>query len=171
MNDKALATTNASILEQVVMTGDLSKLTPEQRVSYYLKVCESTGLNPMTRPFDYITLNGKLTLYARKDASQPLYQYIISNNRIVSNWGIDIYTNQVYTKTKNGGVMKAILVDFDEEMIPVMDKLAKEDGISRNEFIRIACNFLVNKRIVGISHIPTPEGTAGVPIVVVDEKG
>ena len=62
----------ASVIESVVVSGDLSKLTPEQRVSYYRQVCNSLGLNPLTRPFDYITLNGKLTLYARKDASEQL---------------------------------------------------------------------------------------------------
>ena len=61
-----------SIVESVVIGGDLAKLTPEQRVSYYKSVCESIGLNPLTKPFDYITLNGKLTLYARKDAADQL---------------------------------------------------------------------------------------------------
>lgn len=71
--DTALSTQNqTSLLEQVVINGDLSKLSPEQRVSYYKSVCESVGLNPLTKPFDYITLNGKLTLYARKDATDQL---------------------------------------------------------------------------------------------------
>ena len=61
-----------SIIEQVVMQGDLSKLNPEQRVVYYNKVCESIGLNPFTKPFDYIFLNGKLTLYAKKDCTEQL---------------------------------------------------------------------------------------------------
>ena len=59
-------------IEQVMVQGDLSKLTPEQRVQYYKTTCESMGLNPYTRPFDYINLNGKLTLYARKDAADQL---------------------------------------------------------------------------------------------------
>lgn len=70
-----LATPNAadtSAIEQVVIGGDLSKLTPEQRLLYYRRVCASLGLNPLTKPFDYITLNGKLTLYARKDAADQL---------------------------------------------------------------------------------------------------
>ena len=61
-----------SIIESVVINGDLSKLTSQQRVSYYQRVCTSLGLNPLTRPFDYITLNSKLTLYARKDATDQL---------------------------------------------------------------------------------------------------
>jgi len=63
-----------SVIERVVMQGDLSKLDPTQRVTYYHKVCESIGLNPYTRPFDYISLNGKLTLYAKKDATEQLRQ-------------------------------------------------------------------------------------------------
>lgn len=61
-----------SIIEQVVMQGDLSRLNPEQRVIYYRKVCESSGLNPYTNPFAYISLNGKLTLYAKKDCTEQL---------------------------------------------------------------------------------------------------
>lgn len=60
------------IVEQVMITGDLTKLTPEQRVSYYNRVCESLGLNPYTQPFAYIILNSKLQLYARKDATEQL---------------------------------------------------------------------------------------------------
>ena len=62
----------AEIMESVLLGGDLSKLNPGQRVSYYQKVCESIGLNPLTKPFDYIQLNGKLTLYAKKDATDQL---------------------------------------------------------------------------------------------------
>ena len=59
-------------IEAVVIGGDLSKLSPSERVNYYKAVCQSVGLNPLTRPFDYITLNRKLTLYARKDATDQL---------------------------------------------------------------------------------------------------
>lgn len=61
-------------IEQVLIGGDLAKLSPEQRVSYYQAVCGSLGLNALTQPFAYITLNGKLTLYARKDAADQLRQ-------------------------------------------------------------------------------------------------
>lgn len=60
------------IMEAVIAKGNLADLTPAQRAAYYRHVCESVGLNPLTRPFEYITLNGKLTLYARKDATDQL---------------------------------------------------------------------------------------------------
>lgn len=59
-------------IEDVLMRGDLSSLTQDQRLEYYNRVCQSLGLNPLTRPFDYLTLNGKLTLYARRDAADQL---------------------------------------------------------------------------------------------------
>ena len=60
------------IIERVVLAGDLAKLSAADRLNYYTAVCRSLGLNELTRPFEYITLNGKLTLYARKDATDQL---------------------------------------------------------------------------------------------------
>lgn len=74
-NDKRLTTTGpipAALIEKVLLEGDLSKLTPEERLNYYQKVCESLGLNPLTKPFDYIVLDRKLVLYARKDCTEQL---------------------------------------------------------------------------------------------------
>ena len=59
-------------VEAVLLNGDLSKLTTEQRVSYYNHVCETLGLNPLTQPFAYLSLSGKTVLYARKDATEQL---------------------------------------------------------------------------------------------------
>lgn len=76
MTETALTTrtnaANAAIMERVLVVGDLAQLTAQERVSYYRSVCESIGLNPLTKPFDYINLNGKLTLYAKKDAADQL---------------------------------------------------------------------------------------------------
>lgn len=63
---------NLDLLEQVVVNGDLARLTPNQRLDYYRQVCQSMGLNPLSKPFDYINLKGKLTLYAKKDATDQL---------------------------------------------------------------------------------------------------
>ena len=60
------------LLEGVVVEGDLSKLSPAQRLEYYRQVCEGLGLNPLTQPFEYIKLQGKLTLYATKRAADQL---------------------------------------------------------------------------------------------------
>ncbi len=59
-------------IEKVLMQGDLSALSAEERVSYYKRVCDSLGLNALTKPFDYIQLNGKLVLYATRSCTDQL---------------------------------------------------------------------------------------------------
>jgi hypothetical protein len=54
------------------MVGDLSDLTTKQRAQYYQHVCQSLGLNPLTKPFEFLTLNGKLRLYALRDCADQL---------------------------------------------------------------------------------------------------
>ena len=63
---------SAALLEKVVIGGDLSLLSPTERLGYYKRVCDSLGLNPLTRPFEYIKLSGRLTLYPKKDATEQL---------------------------------------------------------------------------------------------------
>jgi hypothetical protein len=63
---------SASLLERVLVGGDLSKLTATERLTYYRDVCHSLKLNPLTRPFDYLYLNNRLLLYARKEATDQL---------------------------------------------------------------------------------------------------
>lgn len=76
-------------IERVIVAGDLSKLSAEDRWSYYQGVCQSLGLNPFTRPFEYITLNGKLTLYAKKDCADQLRKLHGVSIEVVSRERID----------------------------------------------------------------------------------
>jgi hypothetical protein len=65
-------TNGTDALEKALVGGDLGDLSPADRVLFYKRTCESLGLNPLTKPFEYIKLNNKLTLYARKDATDQL---------------------------------------------------------------------------------------------------
>lgn len=86
-------------IEKTLISGDLAKLDIDQRLSYYKSVCESVGLNPLTQPFDYIALNGKLRLYAKKDATDQLRRiYNISVDELIHDFkesvGLYIVTAQ-----------------------------------------------------------------------------
>lgn len=73
MNDLTpIRTDTAVLMEQVLIRGDLARLTPEERANYYAAVCKSVGLNPLTKPFEFIELNRKLVLYALKAATDQL---------------------------------------------------------------------------------------------------
>ncbi|MES2889785.1 MAG: hypothetical protein V4739_17465 [Pseudomonadota bacterium] len=89
MNDRALSVVHAApietaAIEQVLAYGDLTKLSSGQRTAYYSKVCESLGLNPLTRPFEFINLSGKLVFYARRDCTDQLRRIHAVSVRIVS---------------------------------------------------------------------------------------
>jgi hypothetical protein len=60
--------------EKALLRGDLSDLSGAERKEFYKSVCDSIGLNPLTKPLEYIYLNGDLTLYANKTAAAQLRQ-------------------------------------------------------------------------------------------------
>jgi hypothetical protein len=61
MNTAITAQKEGEIIEAVMIKGE--QLTPIERAKYYRAVCDSLELNVMTRPFIYLKLNGRLTLY------------------------------------------------------------------------------------------------------------
>ncbi len=72
MNQPATLSIEPSTLASVILDGNLAKLNDTQKVQYMTAVCNSLGLNPLTKPFEFITLNGKLTLYAKRDCTEQL---------------------------------------------------------------------------------------------------
>ena len=56
----------------LILRGDLSGLTPEQKVAYYRGYCERLGLDPYTGPFQLLRLNGKDVLYLSRSGAQQL---------------------------------------------------------------------------------------------------
>ena len=60
--------------DMIVQAGDISRLTQAQRTQYVYQFTKKLGLNPLTKPIDLIPLNGKLTLYANRTATDQLAQ-------------------------------------------------------------------------------------------------
>lgn len=91
------------IIASLVLNGDLSKLNNEQKVDYYNKFCSSLGLNPLTQPFEIINLNGKLKMYAKKDATEQLRRiYGVSIDGMNHNFVNDMCIVTVTGKDKSG---------------------------------------------------------------------
>lgn len=103
LKDKNVPAAVISAIEACLIRGDLRQLTSEQRVVYYNHVCESVGLNPLTRPFDYIVLNGKEVLYARRDAADQLRKIHQVSISIKEQKELDgVYVVTVSAKDKSG---------------------------------------------------------------------
>jgi len=59
-------------VELALVSNDLSKLSATERLAYLRRLCDSLSLNWLTNPFQYIVLNGKLTLYATRACADQL---------------------------------------------------------------------------------------------------
>ena len=93
----------AVTLEDAMVKGDLSGLTPQQRVQHYTAVCESLGLNPLTRPFQYISFQNQLQLYARREAGDQLAALHKVSRRVIGReFAEGLYIVTVRAETPDG---------------------------------------------------------------------
>ena len=105
--DSAVAATAATlspdIMASLVLNGDLSALTPTQKVGFYNALCERVGLDPATQPFKLLRLKGKEVMYADKGATQQLsLQYKISHDVVAKEKDEEIYTVTIKASMPDG---------------------------------------------------------------------
>lgn len=67
-----LPSIDPQLLSKLVLQGDLSSLTPQQKVEYYKYRCQQAELDPAAQPFSLLTLNGRQVLYANATCTQQL---------------------------------------------------------------------------------------------------
>lgn len=103
MNELQATTKGIEAVEKALMCGDLSQLSPDQRLSYYRQVCDSVGINPLTKPFEYMVLNGKMVLYATKACTEQLRKINKVSLRITAREKIgDVYVVTAQAKLPDG---------------------------------------------------------------------
>ena len=61
-----------SVVASLILAGDLSKMSADDKVRYYNGYCERLGLDPFTKPFDLLRLSGKEILYCTRSGAQQL---------------------------------------------------------------------------------------------------
>lgn len=90
-------------LLKFIQSESLSDLNGEERQAYYMAVCKSLGLNPLTKPFEFLYLKGKLTLYARREATEQLRKINGISLQVISRELIgDVYIVTVRAVDKQG---------------------------------------------------------------------
>ena len=98
-------------LEKVILNADLSSLSGEQRVNYYMQVCNQYGLDAFTRPFEYIKLNNKLVLYATKSCASALQELksisveIVKQEQFQDVWIVTVRGTRANEKAADGRVI------------------------------------------------------------------
>lgn len=89
-------------IEKVLMAGDLSGLDVNQRLTYINGLCHTLGLNPLTKPFEYIKFQGKTILYATRNCTDQLRMiHGVSIDSVVANQVGDLYVVTVSASIGN----------------------------------------------------------------------
>lgn len=92
-------------IDNAIVTGDYSKLTPRLLAHDYKATCSSLKLNMLSRPIDYIVMKGRLVKYYNKNCSDQLRcLYEISIKVTSCEVQNDIYIVTVVAQDKSGRV-------------------------------------------------------------------
>lgn len=91
-------------VEAALMKNDYSKLTADQKVIVYKKVCESVGLNYLTNPFGfYRQKDGTEKMYAQRACADQLRAiHGVSLVEMKEEFRDDVFSVIVTMKTKDG---------------------------------------------------------------------
>lgn len=121
-------TAELSPLEQILINGNLSALSVEQRESYVKQLCEALSLNILLRPFDYLITREKgvekVALYANKSCSEQLARLHGISLEI-----LDQRIDNHLCITTIKGIDKTGRINTDIGVVPV----SKADGTWRSE--------------------------------------
>jgi hypothetical protein len=155
-----------AVMERVMISGDLSPLPATQRSEYYTRVCQSVGLNPLTQPFAYIKLNGKLTLYALRSCTDQLRQIHKISIEIVDRKLTDGFLSVHVRATNKDGRR-----DEDYGVIPVSGTLSGEAGANLMMKCVTKAKRRVTLSICGLGMLDETEVSALAGAEIVDVEG
>jgi hypothetical protein len=96
---------DSSVIQKLVLDGDISQMSKDEKVMYYNKFCQNLGLNALTQPFQIINFKGKQKLYATKDCTEQLRKiHGVSISDISAQKIEDVYVVTAKAIDKNGKV-------------------------------------------------------------------
>lgn len=161
-------------LGHVLGTGDLSKLTNEERVGHYLRVCRSLALNPLSRPFDWVFFKDpdgpeKLALYANQSCAAQLRRQHQIRVEVTRRETVgEMFVVEVKGTTPDGRE------DFATKYVPLTNKHGRLTGHQYASALMKAetgAKRRLTLSMVGLATPPDPEDAGGWRPVIVDGTG
>lgn len=103
MSNLSTVSDTNQIIRDIILTGNIGSLKPEHRADYVIALAKHVGVDPITRPFDLLTLQGKTVVYANKSCTDQLRVLHGVSIRIVSREQVgDIYMVTAEATNKHG---------------------------------------------------------------------
>ena len=161
--DRAFHPLPAEIAQEII-NGDLKGLSPEGRVAWVLNVCDSLGISAATRPLQFITLSGRLTLYATKDCTDQLRRRddistTIVDRRLDQDFGLYIVTARAMTPSGRSeeSIGAVALAGLKDE--PLANAIMKAETKAKRRVTLSICGlgFLDESEVADIPGAEVPE--------------
>jgi hypothetical protein len=158
IKDYTLTEQQRSIVNRSVETGDLSGLTSQDRANYYYAMCDRYGLDPLSRPFDYIESREKkdnnwikkLAIYPNQKAGAQMRRIHGITITIVSreNQG-DVFVVVARATRRDGSSDEAMgvvsLIGYEDKPLTGNQKanaMMKAEGKARQRATMAVCGLL-----------------------------
>lgn len=160
----------SAALEHILATGDLAKLSAKQRVGYYLALCAKLDLASESRPFDWLTLDGRLVLYPNKSCAEQLRRRHQISVRMTRRERVgDLFVCEVEGTRPNGQA------DFASKYVPLKDGkgnvLGPRDLANAYAKAETGAKRRLTFSMVGLAAVPDVEDLRGARFVTVDGHG
>lgn len=159
----ALATTQQTTLTQIerdilnraIETGDLAGLSSQARTNYYYSMCQRYGLDPLSRPFDYIksyegkgdSRREKLAIYLNQRGGSQLRKNHQINIEIIEHKKLDgLHIVKARATRKDGTSDEATgvvpIVDYEGKPLSptaIANAIMKAEGKARHRVTMAIC--------------------------------
>lgn len=90
-------------VQSLVLHNDVARLTPAQRVGWFLRRCADAGLSPYSTPFDFLTLDGKVVAYPNARCAEQLRRLHQISIRVIRREDVgDLHVVEVEARTPSG---------------------------------------------------------------------
>jgi hypothetical protein len=153
-----------NVMNKLLTTGDLTGLTVQQQIQYYYAICARVGLDPVTKPFDLIKLNGKLVLYPNKGCGQQLSQIHHISHNILDKQVVDgLYIVTIRASLPDGRFT-------DDSGVVVVDGLNPTDKANALMKATTKAKRRSTLALMGLNMIDESEIDTMEDIIVLDEK-
>ena len=152
-DDAAVTIDLSSAIERVVVMGDVSALSPAERVAYYKNLAISIGVDWIARPFDYIEVDAKgggkrLVLYPNQNCASQLRDARSVSCRILSREKMgDIYIVTATATLPSGRCEEAtgaVPIAVEEGEWRTNEKSGKRYFVGNGKFKELRGNDLAN---------------------------
>jgi hypothetical protein len=160
----------ASAMEHVLATGDLAAFSPKQRVGYYLWLCKKLDIDSTSRPFDWLTLDGRLVFYPNRTCAEQLRRkHQISIEMVRKEVVGNLFCVEVKGWRPNGQQ------DFASKYVPLLDgrgnRLSGQQYANALMKAESGAKRRLTFSMVGLAAVPDSEDLAGARVVTVDAHG